>query len=348
MSASPRLSVIVPAHRAEATLPRTLAALRGGYDPGVPWELIVVDDGSGGAATDEAARLARAHAARLITLDPPPGGPGRARNAGADVAAGEWLVFVDADVVVHADTLHRLWQAITAHPEVGAVFGAYDDRVADQHVVSRYRNLLHRRVHLLGAGEAETFWAGLGAVRRVAFRAVNGFDAPRFPRPQIEDIDLGYRLRDAGTRILLEPAITGTHLKQWRLGQMVRTDFRDRAVPWMRLLLSRRGRTRASLNVSRAEQVKVSLAAATLVAATTALLLTSTALGWGAAGLLTTLLVSNLPTWIWFARTGGPGVAAVAVPLQLWHYGSNAVAVVVAVAAHLASPPSVRSPESHA
>ena len=63
MSESPRLSVIVPAHRAGATLPRALAALRGGDDPGVPWELIVVDDGSGAAATEETARLARAHAA---------------------------------------------------------------------------------------------------------------------------------------------------------------------------------------------------------------------------------------------------------------------------------------------
>jgi hypothetical protein len=214
--------------------------------------------------------------------------------------------------------------------------------------VSRYRNLLHRRVHLLGAGEAETFWAGLGAVHRAAFQAVGGFDAPRFPRPQIEDIELGYRLRDAGTRILLDPAITGTHLKRWRLAQMMHTDFHDRAVPWMRLLLSRRGRTRASLNVGHAEQAKVGLAAATLATATTALLLGSEALAWGAAGLLTALLVGNLPTWIWFARSGGPRLALVAVPLQLWHYGSNAVAVVVAVAAHLTSPPTIRSPESHA
>jgi hypothetical protein len=340
--------VIVPAHRAGATLPQTLAALRGGEDPGVPWELIVVDDGSGTSVAGETARLAEAHAAHLVLLPPPPGGPGGARNAGADAARGEWLCFVDADVVVHPDAMRCLWQTITAHPEVAAVFGAYDGTVVGQRLVSRYRNLLHRRVHLGGAGEAETFWAGLGAVRHDAFRMVGGFDARRFPRPQIEDIDLGYRLRDAGTRIRLEPAIAGTHLKNWRLGQMLRTDFRDRAVPWMRLLLTRRGRVRPSLNIRRSEQGKVALAGASLSAACMAPLLGSPGLGWTAAALLGVLLVSNLSTWIWFARAGGLPLALASVPLQVWHYGSNAVAVAVAVVAHVMAPPAIRTPESHA
>lgn len=346
--AAVQLSVVIPVHRAGDTLPRVLAALRGGDDPGVPWEVIVVDDGSGGSATEATTRVALAHAARVVTLPPPPGGPGHARNAGAEAAAGDWLLFVDADVVVHADTLRRLWAVITAHPDVGAVFGAYDEHPPGQRLVSRYRNLLHRRVHLLGAGEAETFWAGLGAVRRAAFLAVGGFDARRFPRPQIEDIDLGYRLRDAGERILLDPAIAGTHLKDWRLGQMLRTDFRDRAVPWMRLLLSRRGAMRPSLNVRPMEQVKVALAGASLAAGTAFVVTAAPPLAWCAVALLMALLLGNLPTWIWFARTGGAGLAAVAVPLQLWQYGSNAIAVVVAVVAHLMAPPAIRSPESHA
>jgi glycosyltransferase involved in cell wall biosynthesis len=314
----------------------------------VPWELIVVDDGSGEPGAAETARLALLHAARALTLPPPPGGPGRARNAGAEAAVGEWLLFVDADVVVHADTVRRLWATIRARPEFGAIFGAYDGRVAGQRLVSRYRNLLHRRVHLQGAGEAETFWAGLGAVRRDLFRAVGGFDTDRFVRPQVEDIELGYRLRDAGVHLLLEPGIAASHLKDWRLGQMLRTDFRDRAVPWMRLLLARRGRIRPSLNIGRIEQGKVALAGAALVTTLAAPMLESVALAWTAAALLGVLLVSNLPTWIWFAREGGLGLAAASVPLQLWHYASNAVAVAVAVVAHLMAPVSPPTPESHA
>ena len=59
------------------------------------------------------------------------------------------------------------------------------------------------------AGEAQTFWAGLGAVRRERFLEAGGFDAGRYPAPAIEDIELGLRLTDAGHRILLDPADPG-------------------------------------------------------------------------------------------------------------------------------------------
>src|SRR5690606_37188404 len=94
------------------------------------------------------------------------------------------------------------------------------------------------------------------------FTAAGGFDTLRFPRPQIEDIELGYRLRDRGGRILLDPAIEGTHLKRWHLWQMLRTDVRDRGIPWMRLLLERRGKTTGTLNTGLEEHFKVAGTAA--------------------------------------------------------------------------------------
>ncbi|MBK7595157.1 MAG: glycosyltransferase family 2 protein [Gemmatimonadetes bacterium] len=249
-------SVIVPAHQAALLLPDTLDALSRSSLPRVRWELLVVDD----ASTDDTARVAARWADAVITLDGPPRGPGGARNAAAARASGTWLVFIDADVRVHPDTLERIATVVTEDPALVGVFGSYDDAPAEQGLLSEYRNLLHRYVHLRGAGDAETFWAGCGAIRRDAFEAVDGFDTARFPRPQIEDIELGYRLRDRGWRIRLDPSIQGTHLKRWRLWPMVRTDFRDRGLPWMRLLLERRGRTAPTLNTGRAEQLRVGLA----------------------------------------------------------------------------------------
>ena len=101
-------------------------------------------------------------------------------------------------------------------PTLTAVFGSYDDAPAEPGVVSQFRNLLHHHVHQQGAGEATTFWAGLGAVRADAFRAAGGFDAERYPLPSVEDIDLGTRLSRNGGRILLDPLIQGTHLKAGR------------------------------------------------------------------------------------------------------------------------------------
>jgi hypothetical protein len=76
-------------------------------------------------------------------------------------------------------------------------------------------------------------------VRRESFLALGGFDGQAYPQPSIEDIEFGLRLHDTGGRILLDPAIQGTHHKRWTLGLMLRTDIQQRAIPWSRLLLSR-------------------------------------------------------------------------------------------------------------
>ncbi len=173
----------------------------------------------------------------VVIRDPSFGGPAQARNVGAQQATGDFLVFVDADVVVGPDAFSLIRAAFERDPNLTAVFGSYDDDPARHGLVSDFRNLLHHYVHQEGAGEAVTFWAGLGAVRREAFLAVGGFDEQRFPNPSIEDIDLGMRLVANGGRIVLDPNIQGKHLKRWTLANMVRTDFRRRGIPWVRLLL---------------------------------------------------------------------------------------------------------------
>ena len=215
------LSAIVPATDRPATLERCVDAIRAATGP--PGEVIVVDS-------------------------PPGSGPAAARNAGAAGASGRLLAFVDSDVVVHADAFERMRAAFAADPELVAVFGSYDDAPADRGLVSIFRNLLHHWVHQSSAGRATTFWAGLGAVRADAFRAVGGFDDRRFGAPSVEDIELGLRLARTGT-LRLDPRIQGTHLKRWRLRDMVKTDLVYRGAPWVALMLAR-GRSSFRLNVS--------------------------------------------------------------------------------------------------
>ncbi len=167
-------------------------------------------------------------------------GPAAARNAGARGATGDVLVFVDADIEIHADAFRRIRAAFASDPELVAVFGSYDDEPAAEGLVSAFRNLLHHHVHQTSAGRATTFWGGIGAVRRDAFERVGGFDDERFAVPSVEDIELGMRLTAAGARIVLDPAIQGKHLKRWTLAQMVGTDLRRRGIPWVELLLESR------------------------------------------------------------------------------------------------------------
>lgn len=231
MAASPiRISVIVPAYNCADALRRCLTALAA--QSSAADEILVVDD----ASTDGTAEVATRVGVRVVSM-PGNGGPAAARNRGAAVARGDVLLFVDADVVVPPGTIGRVRETFARDPELAALFGSYDASPAAPGLISRYRNLLHHFVHQEGNPNASTFWAGLGAIRRPVFIEVGGFDADRYPRPAIEDIELGYRLKRAGYRLRLDRRLQATHLKEWTFRSMVHTDIVYRALPWARLLL---------------------------------------------------------------------------------------------------------------
>ena len=297
MSTPLRLSAVVPATNRPPTLALCTAAIEAAESP--PDELIVVDE-------------------------PPFAGPAQARNQGVDRAHGDIVVFVDADVVVHRDAFVRIRRAFEEDPALAALFGSYDDKTVAGDPVSAFRNLLHYSVHQSSAGEVVTFWAGLGAVRRSKFLASGGFDAERYSRPSIEDIDLGMRLAADGARIVLDPSIQGTHLKSWSLGAMLRTDVFDRAAPWVALLL-RQGTVPSTLNLGWRHRLS---AAAVLISC------------WGvgtrrvslATGGALAFLALNASFYKLVARKRGRSQAAAGVVLHAIHHLAGVAAVPLGMA----------------
>jgi len=246
------ISVIVPAYNAERVLPLCLEGLKASAV--APCEIIVVDD----ASTDRTAQIAEEYGARVLRMSLQ-SGPGAARNRAAEVAAGEILLFVDSDVVVKPDIIGRIAADLALGSEYAAVFGSYDEEPAERNFLSQYKNLQHYFVHQLGNEEAATFWAGCGAVLRDVFLELGGFDLERYPIPSIEDIELGYRLRAAGHRILLDKSVKAKHLKRWTLRSLIHTDIFCRAVPWSRLILESRT-INADLNLRTADRISSALA----------------------------------------------------------------------------------------
>ncbi len=327
----PFLSVVVPAYRCEAYLQQCLQGLHASDLPRASWELIVVDDGS----PDDTAGVARAMADRVLRVSDGPRGPAHARNLGAAAAAGTVLVFIDADVVVAPTTLRGFAAHFADDATLGAAFGAYDDAPSEAGFISQYRNLLHRYVHTLHPGSADTFWAGCGAVRRAIFLAIGGFDAAQYPRPQIEDIELGYRLRQYGARILLDPDLQGKHLKRWTFRNMVRTDLRERAIPWMHLIL-RRGEAmqRGPLNLRVREKLYTGFTALSIVALVGALVLSNNALAYVAAFCVVVVLLGNAALLLWFANRRGFLFALGVAPLRLLYYAESGLGAAWAIVTH--------------
>jgi GT2 family glycosyltransferase len=303
------VSAVVPATDAPATLDRCRAALAA-TERG-PDEVIVIE---GPAELSAAA----------------------ARNAGANRASGDVLVFVDADVEVHRDALARIRNAFEDDPGLVALFGSYDDAPCAPGHVSVFRNLLHHHVHHRGAGPAETFWTGLGAIRREVFADLGGFDEARYRHASIEDIELGVRLRRRGHRILLDPTIQGTHLKAWTLGSMVRTDFARRGVPWVALQVRDR-RASAALNLGWRHRVSA-LACVVALSAVSRRRLAPAAAAMGA------FVGLNLAFYRLLWRRGGGLGAALGVGLHGLHHLVGVAAVPAGLLDAVARPGGSMSP----
>jgi hypothetical protein len=146
---------------------------------------------------------------------------------------------------------------------------------------------------------------------------VRGFDAARFPRPSIEDIELGYRLRAAGHRIRLDPGLQGTHLKRWTLGSIVRTDIARRALPWSRLILER-GHAPSDLNLTTGQRMSAALAG--LAAASALLGVWRLELLTLSAAALLAIVVLNRSLYAFFRRQGGNRFATLCIALHLLYY----------------------------
>jgi GT2 family glycosyltransferase len=243
------VSVVIPAYNAAETLPRVLEALREAGDVAP----IVIDAGS----SDDTGAVARALGARVHRL-PRRAGPAEARNQGVDLSDAEVVLFIDSDCVPHQDVVARVRSAFAADPDLVSLTGSYDADPPEQNFFSQYMNLRHHFTHQRARQEGASFWAGCGAVKRAAFLAVGGFDAARYPRPMIEDIELGHRIAAMG-RTRLDPALQVTHLKHWTLRSVVETDIRHRAIPWAELIL-RSGSMPDDLNLERSQRVAAALA----------------------------------------------------------------------------------------
>ena len=302
--------IVIPVHNQASELRECVRALQSGeIGSGTT---IVVDDASTDGTADTAASLPVA-----VLRCPTNVGPAAARNLGARQGRGTIILFVDADVVLAPGALERILTTFRSRPDVAAIFGSYDDQPSAPSLVSQYRNLLHHFVHQNGPREASTFWTGCGAVRRDAFEAVGGFDERR-DLNFIEDVEFGYRLRQAGYRILLDKQLLARHLKRWRLVSMIKTDLLNRALPWSRLILANRQVSR-DLNLAWPHRCSVALTG--LGGASLAVGIFSPQAVLVALGVIAAVAILNAPFFEFLVRKKGPLFAACCLPLHLIHYG---------------------------
>lgn len=315
MNPKPYFSIIIPVYNGGPAFGRCLAAVRDSSF--TDWELIVVDDGS----TDGSDRLA-AQAGATVLKTGGRQGPAAARNLGARLANGAYLFFTDADCELHPDTLTRAAHHFADDPQLDALFGSYDDRPGAANFVAQYKNLFHHYVHQRSQAAASTFWTGCGTIARSRFLALGGFDVRRYRQPSIEDIDLGYRLKQAGGRIRLAREVQVRHLKAWTLASLLKSDIVDRGIPWTRLILRDKAFL-GDLNLQTHNRISVVAVYGLLAAIIVSYFQPQMAVV--AAGLAGLLVWLNFDLYRFFYFQRGLGFTLKVIPLHWLYYLYNAL-----------------------
>src|SRR6266849_8727040 len=202
------LSFIVPAYNEELELPSTIAAIpNAAANAQQEYEIIVVDD----ASDDATAEIAGEAGAQVVSIQRRH--IAAARNAGAGVAHGDILFFVDADTRINAK---HIVDAIAA---LNAGYAGGSARIEAHGPVPLWGRIFMRVfcvvyfANNLGAG------AFLFTTRK-NFDAIGGFDEKLFIG---EEIYFSLALKKLGRfKILREPIVTsGRKLRMYSCGQIV-------------------------------------------------------------------------------------------------------------------------------
>jgi glycosyltransferase involved in cell wall biosynthesis len=256
-SPPPYLSIIIPCYNSGATLPICLASL---FDAAgqkfLDFEVIVVDD----ASADNTVAVARGFAVEVLHL-PGHQGDSLTRNAGAKMAQGEILLFLDSDVEVLPGSLARAVEHFQQNSQLAALVGSYTLEAPRRSFAARYKNYLHHYTHQRAPERFPTFWTGFGLIRRAIFEDFQGFSGEFSP---IDDIHLGMRLNQAGLLVMIDKELQVRHWKKLTLRSLFWLDLVGRAIPWTRIMLRMRRRTKG-LNTGASQMASVVGAAGLLI-----------------------------------------------------------------------------------
>jgi glycosyltransferase involved in cell wall biosynthesis len=194
-------SVVIPTRNRRGLLARALQSVR--LQSSAPLEVIVVDDGSTDDTLEFLATQADVRVARS-----PGGGPGAARNTGAELAAGDYLAFLDSDDLWFPWTLAAMADAIEGHGRPAYVAGSFKQFTDERELAGEMRTITQARgfENYFSTWPAQlVFGAGMIAVRRDAFLECGGFSTQAI---NLEDHDLSLRLGLASGFVQIDRPVT--------------------------------------------------------------------------------------------------------------------------------------------
>jgi len=217
LPALPFISVIIPNHNGEKTIGRCLeAAFASQYSS---FEIIVIDDHS----ADGSSALIAKYPCRLIRLSEH-GGASKARNTGAQGAAGELLFFIDSDCLLQRDTLAKAAAAFRENgPEV-IIGGTYTLLPYDQKFFSIFQSVYIHYSETKNCQNPDYIATHAMLITKDLFLKSGGFNENFMPI--LEDVEFSHRLKNNGLKMLMVPEIQVQHIFNYTLIKSMRNGIR--------------------------------------------------------------------------------------------------------------------------
>lgn len=136
---SARVSVVIPAYNAEATIGACLERIA--HQTLLPCEIILIDDSS----SDRTVAIAAASPFPVTIIRQAHADASAARNAGAARATGEYILFCDADVLLAPNAVERFVAALDAAPSAAFAYSSFIHGSLQFHAPAFSVKLLRRR-----------------------------------------------------------------------------------------------------------------------------------------------------------------------------------------------------------
>jgi glycosyltransferase involved in cell wall biosynthesis len=201
-TATPRISVVIPAYNEEKNIGSCLKALSA--QSVKPYEIIVANNNS----TDNTATIAHEYKAKVILATEQ--GYVFALKTGMNGTSGDVVAVVDADTLVPTNWIEIITQTFSDPTIVGATGSIH---IKNGNFLSRINDAAYKYFLIINFTLNTPHLVGFNfAVRKTALNKINGLDTRYKMGP---DVELGLRLRSVGKVIYVDDMIVYPSMRRW-------------------------------------------------------------------------------------------------------------------------------------
>jgi len=223
MKDSPFVTVIVPTYNRKKLLKNLLNSLLSQSYPANKFEIIIVDDGSKDGTREMVGIYQKGTNRNLKYFYQQNKGPGAARNTGIRNSEGSLIVFIDDDCIASSNWLQEIIGGFDDFNVAGV--GGRIKTIATKSIISEYCSYIGVMEKPIMQGDTVKYLVGANSSFRKEHLNAAGWFNETIPLGG-EDLDISFRLEQAGYKLKFNPEAVIYHLHKQTLKELLVTFFK--------------------------------------------------------------------------------------------------------------------------